>query len=272
MPTTANTCACYTSWVHEQHAALTRMLRCPARFAAANQNPIKVVANWTLGQPLAAKPGEQYSYSDDAYALLSHIVERVRGAGRGGITRERACACGSCMAALPCWRAGGGWCEHEQPSPILVTLTGHILPTPRAMPPAPTANHRLQVSNQSLGAYLQASIFAPANLTGTVFVPGTGGGLVENLVNNPGYISLFNASAGACLTSPARKRAWLLSCSHVQQDRCCPCPVLHRPVCCPTLSASHPGLPTCSPCRRHAAVRQPERGRLHHRQQRLPGL
>ncbi len=37
-----------------------------------------VVANWTLGQPLAAKPGEQYSYSDDAYALLSHIVERVR--------------------------------------------------------------------------------------------------------------------------------------------------------------------------------------------------
>lgn len=96
---------------------------------AANQNPIKVVANWTLGQPLAAKPGEQYSYSDDAYALLSHIVERV--------------------------------------------------------------------SNQSLGAYLQASIFAPANLTGAVFVPGTGGGLVENLVNNPGYISLFNASAGA---------------------------------------------------------------------------
>ena len=55
-----------------------------------------------------------------------------------------------------------------------------------------------QVSNQSLGDYLKASIFTPANLTGAVFVPGTGGSLVENLVNNPGYVSLFTASAGAC--------------------------------------------------------------------------
>lgn len=54
-----------------------------------------------------------------------------------------------------------------------------------------------QVSNQSLGQYLQANIFAPANLTGAVFVPGTGGSLVENLVNNAGYVSLFNASVGA---------------------------------------------------------------------------
>lgn len=96
---------------------------------APGKSPIAVVANWTLGQPLASKPGSQYSYSDDAYALLSHIVERV--------------------------------------------------------------------SNQSLGQYLQANIFAPANLTGAVFVPGTGGSLVENLVNNAGYVSLFNASVGA---------------------------------------------------------------------------
>lgn len=63
--------------------------------AAANRNPIMAVANWTLGQPLASKPGEQYSYSDDAYALLSHIVERVRthtghvGAARAGTFADR---------------------------------------------------------------------------------------------------------------------------------------------------------------------------------------
>lgn len=64
----------------------------------------------------------------------------------------------------------------------------------RSAPPATLP----QVSNQSLGDYLKASIFTPANLTGAVFVPGTGGSLVENLVNNPGYVSLFTASAGAC--------------------------------------------------------------------------
>ena len=39
------------------------------------------MANWVLGQPLASAPGAQYSYSDDAYALLGYIVEKV---GWGG--------------------------------------------------------------------------------------------------------------------------------------------------------------------------------------------
>ncbi|KAI7841319.1 hypothetical protein COHA_004938 [Chlorella ohadii] len=122
----SSACTTPLDWQAE-HCQAARAIAAAA--PAANRNPIMVVANWTLGQPLAAKPGEQYSYSDDAYALLSHIVERV--------------------------------------------------------------------SNQSLGDYLKASIFTPANLTGAVFVPGTGGSLVENLVNNPGYVSLFTASAGA---------------------------------------------------------------------------
>ena len=45
--------------------------------AVANKSASWVVANWTLGQALASKPGQQYSYSDDAYALLGHIIERV---------------------------------------------------------------------------------------------------------------------------------------------------------------------------------------------------
>lgn len=49
----------------------------PHRRAVANKSASWVVANWTLGQALASKPGQQYSYSDDAYALLSHIIERV---------------------------------------------------------------------------------------------------------------------------------------------------------------------------------------------------
>lgn len=68
------------------------------------------------------------------------------------------------------------------------------MPCPRRPPPLP------QVSAQPLGEYLKANIFAPANLAGAVYVPGSGGGapsaLLENLVNNPGYVSLFNVSAG----------------------------------------------------------------------------
>lgn len=36
------------------------------------------LANWTLQQPLAAKPGQRYSYTNDAFWLLTYIVEKAR--------------------------------------------------------------------------------------------------------------------------------------------------------------------------------------------------
>ncbi len=35
------------------------------------------LANWTLQQPLAAKPGQQYSYTNDAFWLLTYIIEKA---------------------------------------------------------------------------------------------------------------------------------------------------------------------------------------------------
>lgn len=35
------------------------------------------LTNWTMGQPLASKPGEAYAYSDDAYSILTYVVEKV---------------------------------------------------------------------------------------------------------------------------------------------------------------------------------------------------
>lgn len=119
----------------------------------------------------------------------------------------------------------------------------------RLLPP-PT----LQVSNQSLGDYLVTAIFTPANLTGAVFVPSTGGSLVENLVNNAGYISLFNASVGAqarvvvCWLAPVHACAQHgvlcmgSSTGGMQPRPSCPCVLPPLPAC----SLTFP--PTCLPC------------------------
>ena len=44
----------------------------------AGQTPaVLTLANWTLQQPLAAKPGQQYSYTNDAFWLLTYIIEKA---------------------------------------------------------------------------------------------------------------------------------------------------------------------------------------------------
>ena len=45
----------------------------------AGQAPVvQALANWTLQQPLAARPGERYSYTNDAFWLLSYIIEKMK--------------------------------------------------------------------------------------------------------------------------------------------------------------------------------------------------
>lgn len=61
------------------HTRCTCTLRHGCRLCAAGQTPaVLTLANWTLQQPLAAKPGQRYSYTNDAFWLLTYIVEKAR--------------------------------------------------------------------------------------------------------------------------------------------------------------------------------------------------
>lgn len=53
-----------------------------------------------------------------------------------------------------------------------------------------------QASGRSLGDYLQAAIFTPAGLNNTFYTSASSTGILENVVDNSGYLSLFKASAG----------------------------------------------------------------------------
>lgn len=48
-----------------------------ATVGAGQASAVLTLANWTLQQPLAAKPGQQYSYTNDAFWLLTYIIEKV---------------------------------------------------------------------------------------------------------------------------------------------------------------------------------------------------
>lgn len=53
-----------------------------------------------------------------------------------------------------------------------------------------------QASGRSLGDYLAAEVLGPAGLNATLYRSSASTGLAEGLVDNSGYVAVFNATAG----------------------------------------------------------------------------